>query len=133
MLGGKSSVRTYRTLIVGLLFVQIYSRLLPDGHPAIASTFENIAQVYLSQEEYDQALASLKHALTIQLACLPANHPELADTYFDFGRAYECTNKLDEAIDYYTRALKIREISLPVDHADKVKTDKCLQRVKELL
>jgi tetratricopeptide (TPR) repeat protein len=132
MFTGKS-VRAYLTLIVKFLFIQIYLRLLPDGHSAIASTLENIAQVYLSQEEYDQALACLQRALTMQLACLPANHPELADTYFDFGRAYESTNKLDEAADYYMRALKIRETSLPMDHVDKVKTEKCLQRVNDHL
>lgn len=127
------SIYIYSILIFYFLFIEIYSRLLPDGHPSIASTFENIAQIYLSQKEYDQALDWLQRALTMQLACLPANHPELADTYFDFGCTYECMSKLNEAADYYKRSLKIREISLPANHLDRIKTEKCLQRINNLL
>jgi tetratricopeptide (TPR) repeat protein len=132
MLTGKS-VYICSILIVQFLFIQIYSRLLPDGHPSIASTFENIAQIYISQEKYDQALDWLQRTLAMQLTGLPANHPDLADTYFDFGHMYECTNKLDEAADYYTRSLKIREVSLPANHTDKIKTEKSLQRINDLL
>ncbi|UJR16842.1 hypothetical protein I4U23_003741 [Adineta vaga] len=107
--------------------LKMYSRLLPDGHPFIASTYENIAQIYLKQCEYEQALDWLQRALNMQLASLPENHPDLADTYFDFGRLYECTDKLKDAADYYAQSLKIRELSLPTNHSDRIETEHLLR------
>ena len=69
----------------------IRQQSLPTNHPDLASSYNNIGNVYDNMGEYSKALLSYEKALAIQQQSLPTNHPDLAYSYNNIGNVYMTT------------------------------------------
>ncbi|CAF4948990.1 unnamed protein product [Rotaria socialis] len=56
---------------------KIYKISLPPTHPDLASSYNNIGQLYEEMEEYSKALPLLEKALGIWRKSLPPTHPNI--------------------------------------------------------
>jgi tetratricopeptide (TPR) repeat protein len=90
--------------------------LLPAQHSAIATTVNNLAQLYYSQGKYSEAEPLYQEALAIGRASLPPKHPNLAITFNNLAGLYESQGKHNEAEPLYLEALTIDRASLPPNH-----------------
>ncbi|CAF1313592.1 unnamed protein product [Didymodactylos carnosus] len=61
---------------------------LKHGHSSIAVTYENLAYLYRSQEQYEMALKYYLQALYIQKQNLPTNHPYIEQIIREIGELY---------------------------------------------
>ena len=86
---------------------------LPDQHPDIAITLNNLALLYYSQGKYKEAAPLFQEALTIDRASLPPNHPDLARDLNNLALLYKSQGKYGEAEPLYLEALDIKRASLP--------------------
>ncbi|CAF1387741.1 unnamed protein product [Rotaria sp. Silwood1] len=83
------------------------NELLPPGHPVIAFSYTDIASVYSSQNDYNQALEYHLQALDIRKKGLPANHHYIAWSLHQIGRLYHKMNHLQLAFQFYFQSLEI--------------------------
>ena len=100
---------------------------LGADHPDVATSYNNIANVYYSQGKYDQALEYLQKALKISLKKLGADHPHVAMYYLNIGVVYALQEKLTEAESSTQRAVDIARKTSGELHPD---TQKCIQLLK---
>ncbi|CAF3391401.1 unnamed protein product, partial [Rotaria socialis] len=56
---------------------KIYEKALPPPHPDLATSYNNIGQLYGKTEEYSKALPLLEKALGIWRKSLPPTHPNI--------------------------------------------------------
>ncbi len=83
---------------------------------ALAGYHRRLANLAVREGEFDDAVAHLQQALTIEQATLAADHPELAETLIDLGTVAYQAGDYEEARAHYERALGIRERALGSDH-----------------
>ena len=57
--------------------LSITLKKLGDDHPSVATTYNNMANVYDNQGKYEEALAMYEKALSISLKKLGDDHPML--------------------------------------------------------
>ena len=97
----------------------IREKVLPENHPDIATSLDNIGGVYVQLGEYEkikQALEYCLKALTIKKKFLPENHPDIATLYNDVGSVYYKLGDHKQALEYYLKALAVAKKVLPVNH-----------------
>ena len=63
--------------------------VLGNEHPDIATSFNNIGEVYMEQGDSNKALVYYFKALSIKKKVLGINHPEIANTLNNIGLAYK--------------------------------------------
>ena len=100
----------------------IQQQSLPSNHPDLASTYNNIGNVYYSMGEYVKALSSHEQALAIKQQSLPSNHPDLSLTYNNIGLVYSSMGDYAEALSSHEKALAIQQQSLPSNHPNLAST-----------
>ena len=98
--------------------LEIKLQSLPENHPNIASSYNNIGRVYDSMSEYTKALMNYKKALELKLQSLPKNHPNIADSYNNVGIVYDEMGEYGKALENHKKALEIKLQSLPENHPD---------------
>ena len=59
--------------------LSIKLKKLGDDHPDVATTYNNMANVYNKQGKNDEALAMYEKALSIRLKKLGDDHPDVAN------------------------------------------------------
>ena len=91
---------------------QVYG---PD-RPEVATTFNNLAELYRNQGKYAQAEPLYQRALAISEQQLEAKHPDTALSLNNLALLYFRQGKYAEAEPLYQRALHIWEQSLGPDH-----------------
>ncbi|CAF4380811.1 unnamed protein product, partial [Rotaria sordida] len=55
---------------------KIFEKALPPNHPNLATSYNNIGQVYKDMGNYSKALEYYEKALKIREKALPSNHPD---------------------------------------------------------
>ncbi|CAF0871705.1 unnamed protein product [Didymodactylos carnosus] len=95
---------------------ELFLKSLPENHPSIATTYNNICGVHFHQGNYVEALNCYKNTLEIQLKSLPKNHPSIATTYNNMGLVYSNQGNYVEGLNYYRKTLEIQLESLPENH-----------------
>ena len=98
--------------------LEIYKKSLPENHPSLAASYNNIGSVYKSMGEYSKALEYYEKSLEISEKSLPENHPSLATSYNNIGLVYDSMGEYSKALEYYEKSLEISEKSLPATHPD---------------
>ena len=93
-------------------------QLLPAQHPAIATTLNNLAELYYWQGKYNEAEPLYLEALTIDRASLPPNHPDLATHLSNLAELYRSQGNYNEAEPLFQEALAIDRASLSPNHPD---------------
>jgi len=79
----------------------------PD-HPNLATSLNNLAELYRAQGQYAEAEPLFKRALAIREKALGPNHPHVARTLGIMAELYEKTGRNDEAKRLEARAKAIR-------------------------
>ena len=84
---------------------------LPENHPSLAITYNNLGCLYSRMKNESLALDNYNKALNIQLVSLPPNHPQLASSYATIGTLLLDIKDYDAALSYFTKAEYILTLS----------------------
>merc|ERR1712167_280105 len=77
-------------------------------HTLVATSYNNIACVYESQNKYDEALEYYNKSLDIRINKLGKDHTDVAMTYMNLGRLNEENlHNYKAALEYYQKAKPI--------------------------
>ncbi len=106
---------------------------LPPNHPDIASSYNNLGNVYLDLQQYDLAMEYHKKALDIYIKSCPAQHPDIAMSYRNIGHIHEKKGQWKQAMDNYQNAAAIYRNSLASDHSDVIQIQEAIKRVSPRL
>ncbi len=93
----------------------IYEKILPPGHPDIATAINNLGFHYQSTDKLAQAETYYKRALEMREKALPADDPLIADSLNNVAQAYKRQGRIEEAEPLLKRSLEIRAKSLAAD------------------
>lgn len=88
----------------------------------LATAYNNLGLVYLSQCNSDKAIEYHNKALNIRLRILNREHPLVATTYNNLGVAYSQQGNYAKAIDFYNKALDIQLRVMSPENSDVAKT-----------
>jgi len=87
-----------------------------DSHPSVATSYNEMAVVYLRHCQYAQALEYYERTLQIQLATLGKAHPHVASTYNNMAVVYGRQGDHAKALEYYQKAHEIKLETLGDGH-----------------
>ena len=108
-------------LIYMLKTLVIREETLPENHPDIASSLNNVGCAYGKlggDKGYEIECKYCLKALAIREKVLPENHPDIATSLNNIGYAYCELGDPKEVLKYLLKALTIREKVLPKNHPD---------------
>lgn len=91
---------------------------LPTGHPAIALSLNNLAELYRAQGRYEEMEPLLMEALAIHRQALPTGHPDIAANLNNLAGLCEVQGRYEEAEVLHKEALAIWQQVLPAGHPD---------------
>ena len=94
----------------------IREKVLPENHPDIATSYNNVGYAYGELGDHKKQLEYYLKALGIREKVLPENHPDIAASYNNVGSAYSDLGDRKKALEYLLKALAIREKVLPENH-----------------
>jgi len=92
-------------------------RFGPD-HPDVATSLNNLAELYRSMGRYTEAEPLCKRSLAIREKQLGRDHPDVAQSLNNLAELYRATGRYAEAEPLCRRSLAIREKQLGRDHPD---------------
>lgn len=98
--------------------LEIRKKALPEDHPDLAQSYNNVGNTYSNIGDYQKALECQQKALEICEKALPADHPRPASSLNNLGSTYGELGDYQKALAYQQRALRIREKVLPEGHPD---------------
>jgi eukaryotic-like serine/threonine-protein kinase len=93
-------------------------RLLPPGHPAIASSWKTLGQIALREGEAPEAVRCLDRALDLREKALGPDHPDVATILTTLGNAHMRLGDDQRAEALLRRALDVRRRGLAANHPD---------------
>jgi len=80
---------------------------LGPSHPSVATTVNNLGQIFLLQHRFADAEPLFRRALDIREARLGKEHPDVATTLNDYASLLRSTNRKSEAKEMTARANRI--------------------------
>jgi tetratricopeptide (TPR) repeat protein len=95
-----------------------YERQLGSDHPDVATSLNNLAELYRTQGRYSEAEPLLVQSLEIRERQLGADHPDVAQSLNNLAALYYSQGRYSKAEPLYVRSLEIRERQLGADHPD---------------
>lgn len=93
----------------------IYEKVLPPGHPDIATAINNLGFHYQITDKLDLAETLYKRALEMREKALPADDARIADSLNNVAQVYKREGRVEEAEPLHKRALEIRAKALDPD------------------
>ncbi|MDJ1177119.1 CHAT domain-containing protein [Roseofilum capinflatum] len=134
-MGGSDNAESWETVnqqIVQLYQQGQYAAAIPLGeraielarerwgneHENVATSLNNLAELYKSQGRYSDAEPLYQEALAIIRIALPENHPNLATHLNNLAGLYRSQGRYTEAEPLFQEALAIDRIALPENHPD---------------
>jgi tetratricopeptide (TPR) repeat protein len=78
-----------------------------NGHPSVASSYNNIGSTWENKGECDKALEFYQKCLEIDLKNLGNQHPSVATSYLNIGLAWNNKGEYDKALEFYQKCLEI--------------------------
>ncbi len=107
----------YREAIpIGQQARQLAADIWGPTHPNVATSCNNLALLYESQNRLAEAEPLYLEAIEIVRKALPKNHPSLATHLNNLAGLYRTQNRLAEAEPLYLEAIEIVRKALPKDH-----------------
>ena len=91
---------------------------LGTEHPDVATSLNNLAELYRNQGKYADAEPLMAQALTIREKALGPEHPATAMSLNNLAGLYDTQGKYADAEPLHRRALAIREKALGANHPD---------------
>jgi tetratricopeptide (TPR) repeat protein len=111
----------------------IREKLLGEEHLDTASSYNDLALVYNSQNRYEEAEFLSKKALKLREKMLGKEHPSTAITYWRFGLFYKDQEQFVIAKDYLEKAIEVFTAKLGEQHPNKIKVEQDLEIVISML
>jgi tetratricopeptide (TPR) repeat protein len=96
----------------------ILRKALPEGHPDIATSLNNLAGLYRDQGRTTEAEPLYREALAILRKALPEGHPDIALSLNNLAEHYRGQGRTTEAEPLFREALAMRRKALPEGHPD---------------
>jgi tetratricopeptide (TPR) repeat protein len=94
----------------------IREKSLGPEHPDVATSLNNLAELYRTKGDYAKAEPLLQRALAIWEKALGPEHPDVANSLNNFALLYYAKGDHAKAEPLFQRALAIREKSLGPEH-----------------
>ncbi len=69
--------------------LEMWQKSLPENHPDIATSLNNIGYSYYNLGKHQEALEYFKKALEMRQKLLPENHPDIAATLNNLRQSYD--------------------------------------------
>ncbi len=101
--------------------------------PTLATTYNNLAHLYQSMEEYEKALHLYQKALDINESILGSKHPSTATIYNNLAHLYQSMGEYEKALHLYQKALDINESIFSGDHPEVINSQKSLIEINTKL
>lgn len=95
--------------------IEVYEKILPPGHPDIATAINNLGFHYQSTDKLQEAEELYKRALDMREKALPPDSPLIADSLNNVAQALKRQWRIDEAEPLLERSLAIRAKTLAPD------------------
>ena len=76
--------------------------------PDVATSFNNIGNVYLAKGDLENALVQHQKALEIKTRVFGSEHLDVAKSYNNIGKVYNRQGKYEEALEMFTKSLDIK-------------------------
>ena len=86
--------------------------ILPEKHPHIANSLNNLALLYNNQGRYTEAEPLYRQALAMRQEILPEKHPSIATSLNNLAVLYQAKGDTNLAIEYLTQGTDIQETNL---------------------
>jgi tetratricopeptide (TPR) repeat protein len=96
----------------------IWEKVLGPEHPNVASSLNNLAELYRNQGRYEEAEPLYERALAIREKVLGPEHPSVAQSLDNLAGLYRKQGRYEEAEPLLKRALAIQEKVLGPKHSD---------------
>ena len=98
--------------------LKMAERALRPDHPDVATSLNNLAELYRDQGKYGDAEPLYKQSLAIREKALGPDHPDVATSLNNLAELYRDQGNYGDAEPLYNRSLAIREKALGPDHPD---------------
>lgn len=100
------------------LALELAREMLPDGSPALARFYGNLAAVCGALRDFDRQLEYCRMELSLLLGAATLDRLELADCYSSLGSCHGSRGQYTLELEYQRNALDIRRELLPPNHPD---------------
>ena len=107
-----------RTKALAFLQNALYTYLnhLPENHPSLSPTYNNIGSVYNANKDYRNALKHHQKALDCQLEASNPDLDSVATYSMNIALVYQAMGEYNEALIHFNQALEIQEQSRGENH-----------------
>jgi tetratricopeptide (TPR) repeat protein len=102
--------------IVYLRQIPLAEELYGAEHDNIATSYNNIGEVYRKQSDYGKAMEYYFKALEIDKKLLVEEHSDTATYYNNIGLVYHEQGDYDKALEYYQKALELYKKDFGTEH-----------------
>jgi tetratricopeptide (TPR) repeat protein len=96
----------------------IRKRLLGDRHSHVATSLDNLAEIYRKQGQYEKAEPLYLQALELYKSLLGDRHPDVATSLDNLARLYQDQGRYEKAEPLVLQALELRKSLLSDRHPD---------------
>jgi tetratricopeptide (TPR) repeat protein len=96
--------------------LRIRLKTLGDENPNVASSYNNIGNLWNRKGECDKALEYYEKCLDIQLKTLGGEHPHVTISYNNIGNAWGRKYEYDKSLEFHEKSLTIRLKTLGEEH-----------------
>jgi len=84
-------------------------KVLPEDHPEIATSLNNLGFSYSILGDHQKSLEYYQKALKLFQKVLPKDHPDIASSLNNFGFSYSILGDHQKSLEYYQKALEMRQ------------------------
>ncbi|ACE06616.1 hypothetical protein Aasi_1304 [Candidatus Amoebophilus asiaticus 5a2] len=98
--------------------LEMYRTIYTGNHPDIASSLDNIGNVYYDLIQYQEALKYYEQAFEIKKTIYKDTHPSVATSLNNIGNVYRDLGRRQDALNYLKRALAMRQALYTGNHPD---------------
>ena len=109
---------------------KIVNRFLGKDHPDVATSLNNLAELYRVQGKYDQAEPLYQRSLAIREKTLGKDYPDVATSLNNSAVLYHAQGKYDQTEPLYQRSLAIMEKALGKNHPNTKTVKDNLQKLQ---
>lgn len=99
----------------------------------MASSYNNLVELYRSQGRYEEVEPLYKQDLAICEKILGKNQPDTAGSYLNLGRFYYQRGKTQDGLELCEKALRIYRNTLPIGHSRIQNCERWIEIIKNAM
>lgn len=116
------SGKYHEAILIAEKSLQIAESSCGSDHLITAISLDNMADLYRTHDQNDEAEPLYHRALKIREKQLGPDHPSTATSLCNLAELYSAEGRYEEAEPLYQRAVEIREKQLGADHPDTIQS-----------